>query len=162
MYMYLQFYRGSRGNANRQVFFEILNSAVYIGELQNTYTCISNNECWVNNYTLRPLHLFCTGCGENIRNYISQWSGRSSYLEAAKRSWELAASALMGLLCAWTSPTNEQLSTFQTFSRPPRQQLSRWKDPGIRTRPVTQSSCALFIICTTIHTQLEVAWWHNS
>jgi len=68
-----------------------------------------------------------------------------TYFEAEKSSWELVVIALTVLLWAWTSPTSEQLSMFQTLRKPARQPLRRQFEPGMKVSPHTQSLCALLI-----------------
>ncbi len=70
-----------------------------------------------------------------------------SYLEAVKICLELVHMALMGLSWPLTSPMGVKLSTFHTFSMPPRQALSSMGRPGTYARAHTQSLWALGICC---------------
>lgn len=69
------------------------------------------------------------------------------YLDAVKICLELVHMALMGLSWPLTSPMGVKLSTFHTFSMPPRQPLSSMGRPGTYARAHTQSLWALGICC---------------
>lgn len=72
------------------------------------------------------------------------------YLDAVKICLELVHMALMGLSWPLTSPMGVKLSTFHTFSMPPRQALSSMGRPGTYARAHTQSLWALGICCGLI------------
>lgn len=69
----------------------------------------------------------------------------NTHLEAVKMCLELVQIALMGLSCPLISPTGVKLSTFQTFTVPPRQALSSMGRLGTKAKAQTQSLCALGI-----------------
>lgn len=70
-----------------------------------------------------------------------------SYLDAVNICLEFVQMALMGLSWPRTSPMGVKLSTFHTFSMPPRQALSSIGRPGTYARAHTQSLWALGICC---------------
>lgn len=82
-------------------------------------------------------------------NVLSRWwtTGLETYLDAVKICLELVHMALMGLSWPLTSPMGVKLSTFHTFSMPPRQPLSSMGRPGTYARAHTQSLWALGICC---------------
>lgn len=78
------------------------------------------------------------------------WQGtilNEIYLEAVKICLELVHMALMGLSWPLISPMGVKLSTFHTFSIPPRQPLSSMGLPGTYARAHTQSLWAFGICC---------------
>lgn len=66
----------------------------------------------------------------------------NTYLEAVKMCFEFVQMALIGLSCPLMSPTGVKLSTFQTFTVPPRQALSNMGRLGTKAKAQTQSLCA--------------------
>lgn len=79
--------------------------------------------------------------------YGDTYSNSLSYLDAVKICLELVHMALMGLSWPLTSPMGVKLSTFHTFSMPPRQALSSMGRPGTYASAHTQSLWALGICC---------------
>lgn len=89
---------------------------------------------------------------DSIQSFRDEWWFKStmfsfSYLDAVNICLEFVQMALMGLSWPRTSPMGVKLSTFHTFSMPPRQALSSIGRPGTYARAHTQSLWALGICC---------------